>query len=148
MSRNNFYYDYDAVKRVPNKYHLTPFMIRNRLYWKDFDKAVKEKEIYLNTAFKDKHSEGRWQRAFGCQRNENAKFSDEDEAFFQYDRQKDKFYFDCYAMEGMCGYNFFNFYQKEEIENEYDMYLQVNIIRWFNHMIDEGMIGIKEGAKR
>ena len=51
-------------------------------------------------------------------------------------------------MEGMCGYKFLNFYQKEEIENEYDMYLQVNIIRWFNHMIDEGMIGIKEGAKR
>lgn len=53
---------------------------------------------------------------------------------------------DCHftAYEGMCSYNFKEFYNLKDIEDKYDMQIQVNVIKWLNEMIDEGILGLPE----
>ena len=53
---------------------------------------------------------------------------------------------DCHftAYEDMCSYNFKEFYNLKDIEDKYDMQVQVNVIKWLNEMIDEGILGLPE----
>ena len=44
----------------------------------------------------------------------------------------------------MCSYNFKEFYNLKDIEDKYDMQIQVNVIKWLNEMIDEGILGLPE----
>ena len=43
---------------------------------------------------------------------------------------------------GMCHYYFDEFYKMADIDNEYDMMVQVNTLRWINKLIDEGVLGV------
>ena len=42
----------------------------------------------------------------------------------------------------MCSYKFEEFYNWIEIENKYDLKVQVNAIRFLNKLIDEKILGI------
>ena len=40
----------------------------------------------------------------------------------------------------MCGYIFDEFYKVDEIENKWDMNVQVNAMRYLNMLFDEGIV--------
>ena len=40
----------------------------------------------------------------------------------------------------MCKYLFTSFYDPSEIENKYDMGVQVNTLRWLNRLLDDGVL--------
>ena len=42
----------------------------------------------------------------------------------------------------MLGYKFDEFYSIDGIGNKFDMFVQVNAIKWLNMMIDEGILGL------
>ena len=44
------------------------------------------------------------------------------------------------SYEGMCGYTFNEFYKADEIENKWDMNVQVNAMRYLNMLLDEGIV--------
>ncbi len=70
------------------------------------------------------------------------KYDDEDEFWIGFNEEDNKieYSFSCYG--GMCGYNIKKFYSKYEIDNRFDLYVQVNAINWLNMMIDEGILGL------
>lgn len=53
----------------------------------------------------------------------------------------------CSAMEGMCNYNFKEFYNPKEIENETDLELQEKLLKTINWLIDEKIIAIPNNTK-
>ena len=40
----------------------------------------------------------------------------------------------------MCGYTFDEFYKADEIENKWDMNVQVNAMRYLNMLLDEEIV--------
>lgn len=49
-------------------------------------------------------------------------------------------HFSC--MEGMFSYKFSKFYDLKEINDKYDVMIQVAAIKWLNKMIDKGILGV------
>lgn len=49
-----------------------------------------------------------------------------------------------YSYGGMCGYEFSEFYKISDIENKYDMDIQIMAIRLLNELVDEGIISYPE----
>lgn len=136
MSGSRFYFDEELAKKIPNKYKLTPKIVRN-LVVKDWD-ALK-KETWYNGAMK---STGDWWcHLEGCQ-GPKRRYDDEDEFWIGF-REHDgvvRFHFTCYG--GMCSYNVKSFYNPKEIGNRYDMQVQANAISWLNRMIDAGILAL------
>ena len=81
-----------------------------------------------------------WCHLEGC--NISGNYNDEDEFWIGFNEDNDKVdcQFSCHG--GMSWYKFSKFYKMVEIENRYDMGVQVNAIRWLNMMIDEGILGL------
>lgn len=48
----------------------------------------------------------------------------------------------------MCGYKFNEFYDVNEIENKFDMLVQVNAIKYLNMLIDEEILGLPKNVKK
>ena len=44
----------------------------------------------------------------------------------------------------MCGYTFDEFYKADEIENKWDMNVQVNAMRYLNMLLDEGIVELSK----
>jgi len=42
----------------------------------------------------------------------------------------------------MCNYKFKTFYDKSEIENKWDLNVQINAIKYLNMLIDNGILGV------
>ena len=129
------YIDFDLIKRYPNKYNLTPNDIK-RLKVLNWDKI---KQIML---FNESTNPNRWCKLIGCQKD-GEKYDDWDEFWIGIAEDGN---IDCHftAYEGMCSYNFKEFYNLKDIEDKYDMQVQVNVIKWLNEMIDEGILGLPE----
>lgn len=74
--------------------------------------------------------------------NLKGNYDDEDEFWIGFNEINNKI--DCCftSYGGMCHYRFNEFYNACDIENKYDMHVQVNAIRWLNEMIDDGILGI------
>jgi len=121
------------MNKYPNKYNLKPKDIKNL---KILDWERLRKETWLNQAML---SGTWWCHLEGC--NIDGRYDDEDEFWigFNADNNKIDYHFSSYS--GMCRYDFKKFYNMKEIENEYDMGVQINTIRWLNRMIDEGILG-------
>lgn len=51
----------------------------------------------------------------------------------------------CTSYEGMCGYDFENFFDYDEIDNEIDLEMQEKLLERINWLINEGIIKIFEG---
>lgn len=128
------YIDFDLIDKYPNKYNLTPKNIK-KLKILDWGR-LKEKTWHNNAML----SGNWWCHLEGC--NAGGQYDDETEFWigFNEDNNKVDCHFSTYG--GMCHYNFKNFYDSKDIENKYDMQMQVNTIRWLNMMIDEGILGV------
>lgn len=129
------YIDFDLIEKYPNKYNLTPKNIK-KLKILDWEK-LKQKTWY-NRAKVD--TGNWWCHMEGCSKSGN--YDDEVEFWIGFNEDNNKI--DCHftSYGGMCWYNFKKFYNAKEIENKYDMQMQVNTIRWLNMMIDEGILGV------
>lgn len=123
----------ELMEKYPNKYKLTVNRI-SHLKILDWDKLKK------NTRENHTMNNGPWYcHCEGC--NIGGKYNDEDEFWigFRESDNKIRCYFTAYG--GMTGYKFDAFYYPKDIENRFDMNVQVNAIRWLNKMIDEGVLG-------
>lgn len=125
------------IDLYPNKYNLTPAKL-HKLIVKDW--VGLKKNTWHNEAMKDTGSW--WCHLEGSQEPDNTKYCDDDEFWIGFNEVDNtiKFWFSSY--EGMCGYEFKKFYDFEEIENKFDLNVQVNAIRWLNKMIDEKILGL------
>jgi hypothetical protein len=61
---------------------------------------------------------------------------------------KGKFRFNFSTYMGMCNYTFEKFYDKTEIENNYDWQIQEKFLGVINHLLDEGILVKPKGQKR
>jgi len=134
------YIDYGLTDKYPNKYHLTPSMIK-KLRILDWEKL--KKLTWHNEAMTRKGSW--WCHLEGCQPpDSNRQYDDEDEFWIGFNEDDNKIDYSFVCFGGMCGYYLKEFYSVEEIANQYDMHVQVNAIKWLNMMIDEGILGLPQ----
>lgn len=133
---NRKYIDFDLVKQVPNKYKLTPKSIK-KLIIADWDRL--KKHTWYNQAMK---RTGDWWCHLEGSNPPGRRYEDDSEFWIGFNEKNNKIdcHFSCY--EGMCRYQFNDFYTCEEIENKYDMQVQVNALRWLNQMLDEGILAV------
>ena len=126
--------DFKLIEQYPNKYNLTPRGIKNL---KILDWERLKKKTWHNNAML---SGNWWCHLEGS--NLNGKYDDEDEFWIGFNETNNKI--DCHftSYGGMCHYRFNEFYKACDIENKYDMNVQVNAIRWLNEMIDKGILSI------
>ena len=131
------YIDYGLTDKYPNKYHLTPKMIKE-LRILDWNR-LKEK-TWFNYARKGKW----WCHLEGSQYPKGVVYDDSDEFWigFNEDNNKIDYSFSCYG--GMCHYIFDEFYSINSIGGVRDLNVQVNAISWLNTMIDEGILGLPQ----
>jgi hypothetical protein len=128
------YIDFKLIEEYPNKYNLTPKSIK-KLKILDWDRL--KKKTWHNNAML---SGNWWCHLEGS--NLKGNYDDEDEFWIGFNEINNKI--DCHftSYGGMCHYSFNEFYKACDIENKYDMHVQVNAIRWLNEMIDDGILGI------
>lgn len=128
------YIDFKLIEEYPNKYNLTPKEI-NKLKILDWERL--KKKTWHNNAML---SGDWWCHLEGS--NLKGNYDDEDEFWIGFNEANNKI--DCHftSYGGMCHYRFNEFYKACDIENKYDMHVQVNAIRWLNEMIDDGILGI------
>ncbi len=128
------YIDFKLTEKYPNKYGFTPENIKTVSI---LDWTKLKKHTWFNRA---KIKTGKWWCVLvGCNA-EDQKYDDSDEFWIGFREDDNKV--DCYfsSHEGMCGYNFKKFYDVEEIDNQYDMRVQANTIKYLNMLVDEGII--------
>lgn len=140
-SRNSRYIDFKLIEQYPNKYDLTPAMIK-KLKILDWD-ALK-KETWYNEAMRDTGTW--WCHLEDCTDPSPAMTgrSTEDEFWIGFREENNTIDYHFTAHDGMCHYIFEKFYSVMEIENRCDMLVQVRAIRWLNRMIDRGILGLPE----
>lgn len=129
----NYYMDFELIKQHPNKYNLTPKMIK-KLKVLDWERL--KKHTWYNEAMK---KTGKWWcHLEGCQLN--GKYDDMDEFWIGFNEENNKI--DCHftCWEGMGSYNFTEFYK--ETENKYDLQVQVNAIKYLNMLLDEKILDL------
>lgn len=127
------YMDYGLIKQVPNKYNLTPKMIKSL---KVLDWDALKKHTWYNEAMKKTGSW--WCHLEGCQIS--GPYNDEDEFWIGFNETTGKvdYSFTCY--EGMCDYKFTEFYK--ETENKFDLQVQVNALRYLNMLLDNKIVSL------
>lgn len=128
---------HDNIKKYPNKYKLTPSMIR-KLTILDWDRL--KKKTWKNNAMLSGswycHTEGCGGKGVGKE------YSDEYLFWIGFNEENNKIRISFTSYDGMCGYNIKKFYQVADISNFYALNMQVNTIRWLTMMIDEGILAI------
>lgn len=129
------YIDFDLIDQFPNKYNLRPKDIKKLkiLDWRRLKKKTWHNEAMLSGNW--------WCHLEGCH-SIGEKFDDMDEFWIGFNEDNNKIDYHFTSYEGMCGYEFKKFYCSNDIENKWDMWVQVNAIRWLNMMIDEGILGL------
>lgn len=126
----NRFVDLELIKKYPNKYNFTPQNVKTI-------KVLNWEELKKHTWFNKAMNEPCWCHLEGC--NLNGEYDDSDEFWIGfYEDGKVDCYFTCF--EGMCSYNFAEFYNAADIENKFDMGVQVNAIKYLNKLVDDGII--------
>lgn len=131
---NTFVIDEKLIKKYPNKYGLTTKSIK-KLKILDWDKL--KEHTWYNTAMKGNW----WCHLEGC--NLNGTADDFSEFWIGFNETNNKIDFHFSTCEGMCWYKFDKFYDEKEIEHKYDLYVQINAIRYLNMLLDNGILGIE-----
>lgn len=127
---NKIYIDYNLIEQYPNKYNFTQDNIKT-ISVKDWNKL--RKETWYNTTLKC------YTKVIGCGNNDDYEYLDENEFFIKfYDSNLIKTECTCYS--GICAYDFKEFYNPNTIENEYDMQMQVNVIKFLNYLVDNDIV--------
>lgn len=122
--------DFEAIKKVPNKYNIKPTYIR-KLVVIDWDKL--KKICWHNEAIKNTGSW--WCHLEGCN-PPTSPYDDENEFWIGFEENTGKVKFSFSSHGGMCSYEFPSFYSASSIENKYDMQVQVNAMRFLNKLLD------------
>ena len=130
---SSFYMDFELIQKYPNKYNLTPDKIK-QLKILDWERL--KKHTWYNTA--KKKTGDWWCHLEGC--NLNGKYNDFDEFWIGFNEKDNSIDYHFSALEGMCNYIFDEFYK--DTENQYDLHVQVNAIRYLNMLIDEKILGL------
>ena len=128
-----YYMDFELIKQYPNKYNLTPKMIK-KLKVLDWERL--KKHTWYNEAMK---KTGKWWcHLEGCQIK--GEYDDTNEFWIGFDEKNNRIdcNFSCWG--GMGKYTFGEFYK--ETENRYDLQVQVNTIKYLNMLIDEGILAL------
>lgn len=110
--------------RVENKYQLTIPKIKKLKVRKS--ENLKELGFWWNEAVKS------W-----CVIEEAG-----DDSYWIGISEKGKFKFTLDAYEGMCSYNFKEFFRPDDMENEWDLEIQEKFLSKINFLIDEGVLNL------
>ena len=131
---NRKYIDFKAIEKVPNKYNIKPKDIK-KLKVLDWDKL--KKKTWYNDAMK---KTGEWYCHLEGSNGGGLYGDDKDEFWIGFNKKNGEvdYWFTSYG--GMCGYTFDEFYKTDEIENKWDMNVQVNAMRYLNMLLDEKII--------
>lgn len=126
--------DMSLIKEYPNKYKLKPSNIK-KLKILDWDKL--KEHTWHNKAM----LRGDWYcHLEGC--NIGGKYLDYDEFWIGFNQENNKIDFHFSSYDGMCNYKFKTFYDKSEIENKWDLNVQINAIKYLNMLIDNKILGV------
>ena len=133
---NKRYIDYKLIEQNPNKYNLIPKDIK-KLEVLDWDKL--KKKTWYNHAMKKTgewycHWEGVGHGYYGDSMSD---------FWIGFDKKHNRIDYHFTCNEGMCSYKIAKFYDINEIEDKYDMEIQIKAIKWLNQMIDDGILGIE-----
>ena len=129
--------DFKAIEKAPNKYNIKPEDIK-KLKVLDWDKL--KKKTWYNEAM---NKRGEWYCHLEGS-NDGGCYDDEDEFWIGFNKKNGEVDYHFYAGEGMCGYTFDEFYKSNEIENKWDMNVQVNAMRYLNMLLDEGIVELSK----
>lgn len=129
------YIDYKLIDENPNKYNLLPKDIKN-LRILDWERLMKK--TWYNQAM---NKTGEWYChlegvGYGFYEDSMSDF------WIGFNKKNDKIDYHFSCNEGMCNYKIKKFYDVNEIEDKYDMEIQVKAIKWINQMIDDGILGV------
>ena len=130
---NRKYIDFKLIEKVPNKYNIKPKNIK-KLKVLDWDR-LKEYTWYNKAMEKT----GEWYCHLEGS-NGGGFYGDEDKFWIGFNKKNGKVDYSFTSHEGMCGYTFAEFYKAKEIENEWDLNVQINTIRYLNMLLDEGIV--------
>ena len=123
--------------KVPNKYNLTPAMIRKLRYDRS---KVGEPTFWRNNVIdawcitRDTAKNGN-DRTFGTYDSFWLGIYDDDAKSYA---GKLRYYFDSYG--GMCSYKFDRFYDELQIDNMDDLEIQEKALEVLNQLIDDGVL--------
>ena len=131
---NRKYIDFKLIEKVPNKYNIKPKDIK-KLKVLDWDKL--KKKTWYNNAMK---KTGEWYCHLEGSNGGGFYGDDEDEFWIGFNKKNGKVDYHFTSREGMCRYIFDEFYKAHEIENKWDMNVQVNAMRYLNMLLDEGIV--------
>ena len=67
-------------------------------------------------------------------------YDNEDEFWIGFNENDGKVRYDFSSREGMCHYNFDEFYKADGIENKWDLNVQINAMRYLNMLLDEKIV--------
>ena len=131
MSR---YIDFKLTETVPNKYNIKPKDI-TKLKVLDWEKL--KKVTHYNKAME---KTGRWYCHLEGSNGGGLYSDDEDDFWIGFNENNGKVRYDFSSREGMCHYNFDEFYKASDIENKWDLNVQINAMRYLNMLLDEKIV--------
>ena len=133
----NFYMDFDLIKKYPNKYNLTPSKIEKLkiLNWEELKKYLRHKIVL-------KDGVG-WEHFEGCN-FDNDKYDDYSQFRIAFNEKSNKIICGFTTYFGCKDYIFNEFYKIKDIEQERDLYVQINTIKYLNMLLDKGILGFDD----
>lgn len=133
----NFYIDFDLIKKYPNKYNLTPSNIEKLkiLNWEELKKYLRHKIVLKDGVW--------WEHFEGCN-FDNDKYDDYSQFRIAFNEKSNKIICGFTTYFGCKDYIFNEFYKIKDIEQERDLYVQINTIKYLNMLLDKGILGFDD----
>lgn len=127
------YINFKLTETVPNKYDIKPKDITKLkvLNWEKLKKHTRYNKAMEKTGKWYCHLEGS---------NGGGFYDNEDEFWIGFNENNGKVRYDFSSREGMCHYNFDEFYKADGIENKWDLNVQINAMRYLNMLLDEKIV--------
>lgn len=133
----NFYIDFNLIKKYPNKYNLTPSNIEKLkiLNWEELKKYLRHKIVLKDGVW--------WEHFEGCN-FDNDKYDDYSQFRIVFNEKSNKIICGFTTYFGCKDYIFNEFYKIKDIEQERDLYVQINTIKYLNMLLDKGILGFDD----
>lgn len=133
----NFYIDFNLIKKYPNKYNLTPSNIEKLkiLNWEELKKYLRHKIVLKDGVW--------WEHFEGCN-FDNDKYDDYSQFRIAFNEKSNKIICGFTTYFGCKDYIFNEFYNIKDIEQERDLYVQINTIKYLNMLLDKGILGFDD----
>ena len=133
----NGYIDFNLIKKYPNKYNLTPSNIEKLkiLNWEELKKYLRHKIVLKDGVW--------WEHFEGCN-FDNDKYDDYSQFRIAFNEKSNKIICGFTTYFGCKDYIFNEFYKIKDIEQECDLYVQINTIKYLNMLLDKGILGFDD----